>query len=165
MFDVYFRRVSSNSFSVLMVIQSVDRLYAHNASIGGAIMTFAVSGLLCRKGQWHVSAAQARLRPAPVPAPCMQSRMTQYGSFFRKLAHPGPFGVANPSPCTDPNATMGKQPQTETHIPHITYSICIIAAWSAKRCNQWLLAEAKADSVSCYSTCGLWKLNVRSRLN
>ena len=72
------------------------------------MMTFEVSGLLGRKGQGHFSAAQARLRAAPVPASCVQSRMTQYGSFFRKLAHPGPFlevvaqygpfDVASPSP-------------------------------------------------------------------
>ena len=34
--------------------------------------------------------------------------------------------------------TMGKQPQTETHISHVTYARCIIATWSARQYNQCL---------------------------
>jgi len=52
--------------------------------------------------------------------------------------------------------TMGKQPQTETHISHVTYARCIIATWSARQYNQCLWVEEKANSVSCYPTCGLW---------
>jgi hypothetical protein len=61
--------------------------------------------------------------------------------------------------------SMGRQPQTETSIPHVTCARCIITAWSARQSSQWLWAEEKADSVSWYPECGLWQHNDRSRLN
>jgi len=48
--------------------------------------------------------------------------------------------------------------------PHVTYARCMITAWSAKQCTQWIWAKEKADSVSCYSTCWLRCYKVRSRL-
>ena len=57
--------------------------------------------------------------------------------------------------------TMGKQPQAETHIPHVTYARCIITAWSARQCNQrlWALCYrvlwlSQSSECACESYCG-----------
>lgn len=47
-------------------------------------------------------------------------------------------------------SVQGRDLQTEAHILHVTYARCTITAWSARHCSQWLWAEEKADSVSCY---------------
>jgi len=55
----------------------------------------------------------------------------------------------------------GKQPQAETHIPHVTYARCIITAWSARQCNQrlWALCYrvlwlSQSSECACEFYCG-----------